>query len=144
MSNGIVTNHIRGFLSHRPKWYAFIAGSGIIIFWRGIWHSADALHNYFDAVAQGSSIDLTTYQWWDGPLSLLVGFVILNFTGTFISSFIGNEIILAGLRGEKQLARRTEAEVKTEVGAIAEIKEELFLLSTKLEELENKIKKQKT
>jgi hypothetical protein len=74
----------------------------------------------------------------------VVGFIILNFTGTFISSFIGNEIILAGLRGEKQLARKTESEVKTEVGAIAEIKEELFLLSTKLEELENKLKKPKT
>ena len=138
-----IESKIRIFLSHRPKFYAFIVGTGIIVFWRGVWHTADIIHSFFYSVANGSSIDLNTLLWWDGPLSLAIGFIVLNFTGTFISSFIGNEIILAGLRGEKQLAKKTEVEVKTEVGAIAEIKEDLILLSTQLGELENKLKNHK-
>ena len=51
--------------------------------------------------------------WWDGPLSVLIGAVVLLMSGVFVSNFIGNEIIISGLRGEKKLAERTEKEVKS-------------------------------
>jgi len=124
------------FLSHRPKLYAFVVGIGVILFWRGIWHSADQIHSYFSYSLANSSIDLIQSPWWDGPLSLVVGIVILYFTGAFISSFIGNELILSGLRGEKRLTEKTEGEMKHEVRAISDIKESLVAITEKLGELE--------
>lgn len=74
--------------------------------------------------------------WWDGPISFIVGCIVLYFTGSFTSSFIGNELILSGLRGEKRLSERTEADLKDEVYAIADIKDELIIISKKLEILQ--------
>lgn len=73
--------------------------------------------------------------WWDGPLSIIVGSGLLLITGIFVSNFIGNEIILSGLRGEKKLAEKTADEIKTEIGAIGEIKQEVQKISEKLDQL---------
>ncbi len=128
-------------MSHRPKLYAFVVGIGVVLFWRGVWHSVDQLHTYFSYPATFSTIDaLNLSPWWDGPLSLIVGIIILYYTGAFISSFIGNELILSGLRGEKRLSEKTEGEVQNEVGAIADIKDSLLLLEGKLVDLEKKMR----
>ncbi len=58
-------------------------------------------------------------------------------TGRFISQD-GNELILSGLREEKKLNEQTEKNLKEEVGAISDIKEELLMISKKLELLEKK------
>lgn len=126
-------------LSHRPKLYALIVGIGLVVFWRGVWHSADQLHTVFNYFYSESSTSLMLAPWWDGPLSFVVGALILYFTGAFTSSFIGNELILSGLRGEKKLNERTEAELKDEVNAIGDIKDELLVISHKLELLKNKV-----
>ena len=55
-----------------------------------------------------------------------------------MSNFIGNEIIISGLRGERKLAEKTEKEVRTETGAIAEIREEIKKISKTVEEIKNK------
>ena len=125
------------YLSHRPKLYAFIVGVGIVLFWRGVWHTADDLHRYY--YLGPSNFDFLTSPWWDGPLSLLVGIIILYFTGSFISSFIGNELILSGLRGEKRLSERTETEVETEVRAVSDIKDSILALEGKITDLEKKV-----
>ena len=130
---------ITNFLSHRPKLYALIVGVGVVLFWRGIWHTADQIHGYFNSYPEYSTLDAFTSPWWDGPLSLLVGSIILYFTGAFISSFIGNELILSGLRGEKKLTEKTEGEVKNEVRAISDIKDELRNVTQTLEQLEKKV-----
>ncbi len=130
---------IRGFLSHYPKLYALIAGIGVVLFWRGVWNSVDIIHTVFDHYKTYSSITDTPIIWWDGPLSFVVGTIILYFTGAFVSSLIGNELILSGLRGEKKLNQKTEIEVKTESSSIAEIKDELAMITQKLEELEIQI-----
>ena len=130
---------ITNFLSHRPKFYALVVGVGVVLFWRGVWHSADQIHHYFSYQADLLTIDSFTSPWWDGPLSLLIGCVLLYFTGAFISSFIGNELILSGLRGEKRLTEKTEGEVKNEVRAISDIKDELKNITQTLEQLEKKV-----
>lgn len=133
------TKHkIQEKLSHHPKTYALIVGIGIVLFWRGVWHSADYLHEMISSLSLSSSLSLPSGLWWDGPLSFLVGFIILYFTRAFTSSFIGNELILSGLRGEKKLSERTEEDLKNEVTAIADIKDELILISKKLEILHTK------
>ena len=128
----------QNYLSHYPRFYALVVGIGVVLFWRGVWHSADNIHmaiNYFTA---SSSTSLVFSPWWDGPLSFFVGGAILYMTGAFTSSFIGNELILSGLRGEKKLNEKAEADLKEEVVVIGDIKNELIVISRKLEVLERK------
>lgn len=126
----------QAYLSHKPMLYALIVGIGIVLFWRGVWHTADSIHSFIDYAYFSSSIDLTLGKWWDGPLSFIVGVFMLHTTGAFTSSFIGNELILSGLRGERRLNERTEADLKSEINTIGEVKEELVYISKKLEKLE--------
>ena len=59
----------QAYLSHHPKLYALIVGIGIVLFWRGVWHSADSLHNAITLFSSSSSTTLLFASWWDGPLS---------------------------------------------------------------------------
>ena len=119
---------IRGVLSHYPIIYAVIGGIGVVLFWRGVWHTMD----YLMLTVKPSSIDLTNELWWDGPLSFLIGLIILLLTGVFVSNFIGNEILISGLRGEKKLSEKTEEEIETESDKIEAIEEEIQEISEKL------------
>ncbi len=129
----LLEDKVRGFLSHFPIPYAFIGAVGIVLFWRGVWHTADYLMLTWQANhLVGSTIDLSNELWWDGPLSILAGTVILLIIGLFVSNFLGNEIIISGLRGEKKISEKTETELQSEVNAISEIKEELDEVVKKL------------
>jgi hypothetical protein len=130
-----VERKLRSKLSHYPNLYALIAGIGIILFWRGVWHTVDLWHLYL-VRDHFDSIDFATTPWWDGPMSMIAGIIILRLTGAFVSSFIGNELILSGLRGERKLTEQAEEGVQNEIRAIADIKDELMIMSKKLEELE--------
>ena len=130
---------IRGWFSHYPIIYGFIGGIGVVLFWRGVWHTADWISAVLmDWRTGNSTVDLAAFP--DGPLSFIIGSVLLLLTGLFVSNFIGNEIIISGLRGEKKLAEKTEAEVKTETGAIAEIRDEVRKLSKMVAEIKEKQK----
>ncbi len=135
---------VQAYLSHKPMLYALIVGIGIVLFWRGVWHTADSVHSFIDYSYLGQSIDLAINKWWDGPLSFVVGIFLLYTTGAFTSSFIGNELILSGLRGEKRLTEKAEMDLKSEINTIGEVKEELFEISNKLEKLEREASKSHT
>jgi len=86
----------RIFLSHYPILYAFLTGAGMILFWRGVWHTADAM-----PILENSIV------------SIIVGTILLLFIGTFTSSYIGNEIIISGNKKEKKVVDKiVEAEEK--------------------------------
>ncbi len=87
-----------------------------------------------------STISLTGHPWWDGPASFIVGCFILYVTRAFVSSFIGNELILSGLRIEKKISKKTEDDLKTEVSTIGDIKHTINAISRKLEELEVQVR----
>lgn len=130
---------VRGRLAHFPITYAFVGAAGIVIFWRGVWHTMDFLMEWVFVIHQEQlTTDLARLPWWDGPLSIIIGSILLLISGLFVSNFIGNEIIISGLRGEKKLAEKTEDEVKIEVGAIAEIKEEVQKISKRLEKMDRR------
>ncbi len=135
-------DRVRGWFSHYPILYAIVGGVGVVLYWRGVWHTVDYIMITLSAEQMGlTSIDLSRGVWWDGPLCLLVGLAILLQIGLFVSNFIGNEIIMSGLRGERKLSEKTEKEVKLEVGAIAEILDQLAVLSKKIDGLEqNRLK----
>lgn len=130
---------ITQFLSHRPGLYAFMVGWGIVLFWRGVWHTVDHFHTYLSYYEGNSTIGYSMAPWWDGPLSLFGGCLLLYFTGAFVSSFIGNELILSGLRGEKGIAKKTASELENEILDISEIKRALGDIDKKLVELETKV-----
>lgn len=125
---------VRGWFSHKPIFYGIVGGIGVVLFWRGVWHTADFLSVQLLASQSGLVTTDFALSWWDGPLSFVIGLVMLLMTGLFVSNFIGNEIIISGLRGEKKLTEKTEAEVKTETGAIAQIRDEVREISRKLDE----------
>jgi len=112
----------RGKLSHHPIIYAFIGGTGIVLFWRGVWHTADD-------VGMSSSI------------SLLAGLVILLITGVFVYEFIGNKLIISGLIGEKKLAEKEEGEIETEESQLKNLKNTLTRVEEKLDHIEKEVEK---
>ena len=84
-----VEDRVRHVLSHEPILYAFLGGVGIVLFWKGVWETAE----YFSIL--------------DGIGSIIVSVFLLLITGLFVSSFIGDSILLAGLRSQKKLAEKT-------------------------------------
>ncbi|OGI71524.1 hypothetical protein A3B84_00885 [Candidatus Nomurabacteria bacterium RIFCSPHIGHO2_02_FULL_35_13] len=132
---------IRGRLSHYPILYAFLGGIGIVIFWRGVWHTADFFSEVIFSFQRNNSIDLGTLPWWDGPLSILIGSILLLSTGLFVFDFIGTQAIITGLKGEKRLEEKTEEEIRTETGMIGEIKEEVEKISHRLTDIEKDLEK---
>ena len=109
----------RGFLSHYPTIYAIIGGVGLILFWRGIW--------------EGSiNIGLSNFA------SMIIGALILLSTGIFVSYFIGDQILLSGLRGEKKIIEKTENELESEVNKLDNLNHKLNELKEMVEKLSAK------
>lgn len=88
-------DHVRGYLSHYPLLYAIIGGVAIVIFWRGVWEVADQLN-------------------FSAGWSLLGSVLVMMVTGLFVSFFIGDRIILSGVKHEKKITEKTEEEIKQE------------------------------
>ena len=103
---------IRGHLSRYPIIYSLVSGIAIVLFWRGIWHTADMLQS------KGGILGFLFYE----PVSLVVVLVILLATGLFVSYFIGDSILLSGLRNEKKIHEKTEKEIKEEEATLKDIK----------------------
>lgn len=137
-----LATRIRMWLSHRPVLYAFLGGIGVVLFWRGVWLTMDALTHYVSATYDVySSIELSQLLWWDGPLSLVIGSSILFFVGAFVSSLIGNELIISGLRSEKNLTAKEGKAIHSEAIDIHGIQQILSDVTTKLDTLEYKLTK---
>jgi len=107
-------------LSRKPLLYALIGAVGIVLFWRGIWHLADDFNL--------SSV-----------FSIIIGTIILLITGVFVSAFIGNRLLISGLRGEKKLAEETEKEIETEEAQIERIQKTLDRVEEEVKNIENTI-----
>ncbi len=97
-------DHTRENLSRVPILYGIIGGTALVLFWRGVWHSADILE-------QSGGIVGTLFN---APLSVGLSAVVLLATGLFVSFFIGDRIILSGLTHEKKIEEKTESEVRAE------------------------------
>ena len=107
---------IRAKLSHMPITYAFIGSVGIILIWRGVWVIADELH---------------MSGWW----SLILGLFITLISGLFVSFFIGDRIIISGIKNEKRLDQKTEEEIKKEEIELFDIQEDLKEIKKEIREI---------
>lgn len=115
-----IENKIKETLSRYQIIYAFIGGTGVVLFWRGIWHTADD-------ISMSSSA------------SLLAGILILLVTGLLVYEFIGNRLIISGLIGEEKLVKKEEGEIKKEEKEIQTEETQLKNLQNTLSRLEEKL-----
>jgi len=118
-------DRIRGSLSRRPITYALIGGVGVVLFWRGVWITMDSI------------------PFMNGPVSIIISIVILLGTGLFVSFFIGDRIILSGLKGEKKLAEKTKDEIRSEIDMIIEIKNRLSKIEKNIDEIKKGVNNRK-
>lgn len=112
---------VRRQLSRFPLVYALIGGVGVVLFWRGVWHTADE------------------YPFLTGPVSILIGTVILGLTGVLVSTLIGNSIILAGLKGEKKIEEKTQKELQEEEQKIDELESAIRHIEKEVEEMHQEL-----
>lgn len=132
-------DRIRGWFSRRPILYAFVGGVGVVLFWRGVWHTADMVMDLLFPVHLSATTDyIGGWPWWDGPLSLFIGSIMLLLTGVFVSDFIGDQIIISGLKGEKKIIEKTEEEVQQEIGTVISLKKDLDELKKRMDKIEKK------
>ena len=111
-------DHIRARLSHHPIVYSLIGGVAIVLFWRGVWMVADQ------------------YDFMTGWVSIAISVAILLMTGLFASFFVGDQIILSGLKQDKKLIEKTETEIETEETELGQVKRELDKIEHTLEKME--------
>jgi len=111
---------IRGLLSHYPILYGFFGGIGVVLFWRGVWHISDDLN--LGSIA-----------------SIVLGSIILLITGVFVSTFIGNKVIISGLKGERKMEEKETKEIREEVKDLEELQDTLKNVEEKISDLEQKI-----
>jgi len=120
---------IRTKLSHWPIIYALVGGVGIVLFWRGVWHMAD-------------EIGLGSFS------SILISLILLLSTGLFVSFFIGHYIIFSGLKQEKKIEEKEEAEIemeldlqKAQMNVLMEIKDKINKIEKEIVDIKSKVSK---
>ena len=114
---------IRAAFSGHPIIYAFVGGTAIVLFWRGVWMVAD------------------TIPFLTGPVSIFVSVAILLATGLFVSFFIGDNIIISGLKKEKRFDERVASEIKTELEVLNDIQKRISDIEKELKTLKEEIRK---
>ncbi|MSU45455.1 MAG: hypothetical protein EXS47_02395 [Candidatus Zambryskibacteria bacterium] len=118
---------IREKLSKHPIVYSIIGGFGVVLFWRSVWETADIL----------ARINPTLNWIFYAPVQIVLSTLGLMLTGLMVSVFIGDRIILSGLRHEKKMEERTEELVKEEEITLENIRDEIHTLKKEIEKLSN-------
>ncbi len=113
-----IENRARTYFERIPFVQAFLAGIGVIIFWRGIWELLDAT---------GVS-----------PIaSIILGTLILGSVGVFVQTFIGNTMIIKEVkqeeRKEEKSIKKIEGEVGIETVTIAQLSAKLDAVLEKMD-----------
>lgn len=124
-------DRVRSRLSHRSIVYALVGGICTVLFWRGIWHSGDIL------MEKGGFLGWAFYE----PITVIWTSIVLLMTGLFVSNFIGERIVISGLKKEKKATDLTEEEVKEEGSEIKRLEKKIDLLAKDIEEIKNVVAK---
>ena len=127
----------RSYLSRSPVLYALIGGTGIVLFWRGVWHLADTLFPVFLGVGMEDNL-LFRIHLLDGLFTFVLAIIILLSTGLLVTNFIGNKIIISGIKHEKKLEEKEVEEIESEEYIMHTIHREILNLRRDIEELKNK------
>lgn len=115
-----IESRARKYFERFPFIHAFLAGVGVILFWRGIWEVADRYHLH-------------------PIISIVAGVIILVGIGLFIHTFIGNAIIIKNVKHEINIEKENRKDFSVFEKDIAKEEITLFHLSQKLDKLNEKI-----
>ena len=126
-------DRVRGHLSHYPILYTIIGGVGIVLFWRGVWHTADILQE------KGGFLGFIFYE----PINMLIVTIILLATGLFVSYFIGDTVLMSGLKRQKKITDRTEKEVQEEEIQLTSIKKSIDEIQKEVKEIRDVVENDK-
>lgn len=122
----------RAKLSRHPIVYAALGGVGLALFWKGIWQVIDSLSFW-----NGKPFDKIIFL--EGIILLAVSVSLLTITGLFVSFFIGDRIILSGLKREKKLEEKTEEELEAESDVINEMKAKVDKIEENMEKIKESL-----
>lgn len=122
-------DRIRGRLSKFPIFYALIGGTSIVLFWRGVWKTADDI----------AMIIPPHLVWIDGPITVIVSIVMLLATGLLVASFISDTIIVSGLKKQRKIVEKTELEVKEEESEIEKVRRSVEHIEQEIDRIEHHI-----
>lgn len=125
-------DRVRETLSRTPIIYGIIGGVAVVMFWRGVWHFADLIEN-------GGSVFAPLFT---APASTIISAVVLLLTGLFVSFFIGDRIILSGLKHEKKIEEKTEKEVREESVILLDLFQKLERIEREVHEVRDALKKE--
>jgi hypothetical protein len=118
-------DYIRIHLSRYPIMYTIVGAIAIVLFWRGVWHTADILE------AQGGWLGWIFFE----PINLIIVLLILLASGLFVSYFIGDTILISGMKGEKKVTDKTEKEVKEEEQKISEMRHSIVEMKHEVDDI---------
>lgn len=124
---------VRGFLSRFPIAYAIIGGTGIVLFWRGVWITADLVVPFFFGLSDPDT--LLKAQVLDGPVTILFSSILLLATGLMVSQFIGNEIIISGITHDKKLDEKEVEEIASEEASLKALRQDIKRIREALEDI---------
>lgn len=128
-----IEDRVRVRLSHRAIFYAFVGGAATLLFWRGAWRTFDAIEDL------GGIFGIILSP----AVSLVLSIIILLMTGLFVSVFIGERVIISGLKQEKKIFDKTESEIKEEEGMLFEVKLSIEKLNRELAEIRKLMEEKK-
>jgi hypothetical protein len=120
----------RQHLSRYPIVYSLIGGVGVVLFWRSIWETADLL----------SKIHPLLTWFFYPPFQIAISTLGLLLVGLFVSIFIGDKIIISGIRREKKIEERTEELVKEEAITLKHVRDEIRSLHSEIVTLNERTK----
>jgi len=118
-----IENQARNFFENFPFAHAFLAGVGVVLFWRGVWETAD--------------------RWGlNSEWSVIIGILILGGIGLFLQTFVGNTIIIKNVEKEQKIEKeiksemmKTYKETANEEVTLAQLAENLKMISAKVDKL---------
>lgn len=119
-------DHSREFLSKYPVFYSLIGGIAIVVFWRGVWEIFDTIEIFSG--------------FYGGLLSLVISTVLLLMTGLLVSFFVGDTIILSGIKHDKKITEKTMEEVEMENREMLSAIKKIDHIEKDLEEIKEKLK----
>ena len=75
----------------------------------------------------------------DGAISIGASVVILLVSGLFVSFFIGDRIILSGLKKEKKMEEKTKEELDLEMNAVNKMEEKMEKIEENIEKIKQSL-----
>ncbi len=80
------------------------------------------------------------FPFMTGPVSLIISIVLALITGVFVSFFIGEQVIISGIKREKKIIEKTEEEIRMETDLLNDVKNRLGKIEKDISYIKNKIK----